>query len=223
MVATNKQNLTKSWIVLILLLCSVAISYSIPRETYIGSDIISKINVPIKINEWQGEDVSNQLKLDMTIDTNKFIFETKIIQYINNQGDRLNLIILDASNFHHPNVCFTAAGYEIKELDDTTITLPGQIIQAKTLYTEKNKQSTVSLYWIVIDKKITYNWIEQKIKQLYFSMFNKKRIGLMVRFDLTTDKENIDSAIKTVKQFIIGLNHTLSAEKSEYLFGKIKQ
>lgn len=222
MAATSKKTLTKTWIVFILLLCSVVISYSIPRATYVGSDIISKIDVPLKINEWQGKDVSDQLKLDITIDTNKFISETKIIQYINNQGDKLNFIILDAGNFHHPNVCFTAAGYEIKELDDTKFTLSGRTIQAKTLYTSKNQESAVSLYWIIIDKKITYNWIEQKIKQLYFSMFNKKRIGLMVRFDITTDSDNTDKAINTAKQFILGLNQSLSPEKAEYIFGKIE-
>jgi len=222
MAATSKKTLTKTWIVLILLLCSVVISYSVPRATYVGSDIISKIDVPLKINKWQGKDVSDQLKLDITIDTNKFISETKIIQYVNNQGDKLHFIILDAGNFHHPNVCFTAAGYEIKELDDTELTLSGRTIRAKTLYTAKNQESAVSLYWIIIDKKISYNWIEQKMKQLYFSMFNKKRIGLMVRFDITTDSDNTDKAINTAKQFILGLNQSLSPERAEYLFGKIE-
>ncbi len=222
MAANSKKTLTKTWIVLILLLCSVVISYSVPRATYVGSDIISEIDVPLKINNWQGTDVSDQLELDISYDTNKFISQAKIIQYVNNQGDKLNFIVLDAGNFHHPNVCFTAAGYEIKELVDTEFTLSGRTIRAKTLYTEKNQETAVSLYWIIIDKKITYNWIEQKFKQLYFSMFNKKRIGLMVRFDITTDSDNTDKAINTAKQFIHGLNQSLSPERAEYLFGKIE-
>lgn len=220
MAANRKKTLTKIWIVSILLLCSVVISYSVPRATYVGSNAISKIDIPLKVNNWQGRDVSDQLKLDITIDTNKFISDAKIIQYVNKQGDKLHFIILDAGNFHHPNVCFTAAGYEIKELDDTELILPGRTIRAKTLYTEKNQESAVSLYWIIIDKKITSNWIEQKIKQLYFSMFNKKRVGLMVRIDITTDSDNIDNTINTAKQFIHELNPSLSPERAEYLFGK---
>jgi EpsI family protein len=220
MATNSKIPLTKTWIVLIILLCTVVISYSVPRATYVGTDIISRINVPLTINTWQGKDVSDQLKLDITIDTNKFISEAKIIKYVNDQGDKLDFIILDAGNFHHPNVCFTAAGYKIEELDDTEFTLGNRTIRAKTLYTEKNQESSVSLYWIVIDKKITYHWIEQKMKQLYFSMFNRKRIGLMVRFDVRTDKDHIDNAVSTAKHFITELNHELSPEKAEYLFGK---
>ena len=222
MAEDSKKTLTKTWIVLILLLCSVVISYSVPRANYVGSDIISEIDVPLKINNWQGTDVSDQLELDISYDTNKFISETKIIQYVNNQGDKLNFIVLDAGNFHHPNVCFTAAGYEIKELDDTEFTLSGRTIRTKTLYTEKDQETAVSLYWIIIDKKITYNWVEQKIKQLYFSMFNKERIGLMVRFDVTIDSENTDKAINTAKQFIHDLNQSLLPERAEYLFGITK-
>jgi len=220
MVTKNKKNVINLWIVSILLFSSVVISYSVPRATYVGSDIISKIDVPLKVNNWQGRDVSDQLKLDINIDTNKFISEAKIIQYVNNQRDKLHFIILDAGNFHHPNVCFTAAGYEIKELDDTEFTLSGRTIRAKALYTEKNQEFAVSLYWIIIDKKITYNWIEQKMKQLYFSMFNKDRIGLMVRFDIAIDKNNIDTGIIKAKQFIHDLNQSLSPERAEYLFGK---
>ena len=162
MAANRKKTLTKIWIVSILLLCSVVISYSVPRATYVGSGMLSKIEIPLKVNDWQGRDVSDQLKLDIRTDTNRFISETKIIQYFNKQGDKLHFIILDAGNFHHPNVCFTAAGYEIKELDDTEFTLSGRTIRTKTLYTEKNQETAVSLYWIIIDKKITYNWVEQK-------------------------------------------------------------
>ena len=53
-------------------------------------------------------------------------------------------------------------------------------------------------------------------------MFNKKRIGLMVRFDITTDSDNTDKAINTAKQFIHDLNQSLPPEMAEYLFGKIE-
>lgn len=220
MAKNSKKTIVKTWVVLILLLCSVAISYSVPRKKYIGSNTLSEMNIPLKVNNWQGKDISDQLNLDIITDTNKFISDTKVIQYVNDKGKILNFIVLDAGNFHHPNACFTAAGYEIRELDDTELTIGGRKIQAHTLYTKKNKEHAISLYWIIIDKKISYTWIEQKIKQLYFSMFNKKRVGLMVRFDVPIEEDNFQSATLLTKQFITDLNRMIPQERTDYIFGE---
>jgi hypothetical protein len=168
-----------------------------------GTNFISELEVPYAFSEWQGRDVTKQLNIN-TADTNfNFINEAFANQYINSKGKNLLFIILDAGNFHHPKVCFTGAGYKIKELPDTEFHTPKRSFKA-----------------IVIDKKIAHEWIEQKFKQLYFSMINKKRIGLMVRLDIPAKEADIEDAMILAKQFVNDLSLTLQPEQAGYILGE---
>lgn len=219
---SRKQNMVRYWIATVLLLASVVAAYTMPVMRYEGTGFISKLEIPLTIDNWQGKDVSNELNLDFDKNWNKFISEAKIIQYINKKGGQLLLIILDAGNFHHPNVCFTSAGFKIKELEDIEANVSGHSFSAHALYTEKGQNSNLSLYWIIIDKKIARNWIEQKLKQLYFSLFNRNRVGLMVRFDIPAKENTIEEARLIAIKFMNDLSQSLSREQAEYVFGQTK-
>jgi len=215
----RKPATVKYWIVIVLLLASVIAAYTMPVMHYKGTGFISKLEIPLSVGDWQGKDVTNELNLDFDKNWNKFISEALIYEYTNAEGKRLVFIILDAGNFHHPNVCFTAAGFEIKEIGDTEFNIRSKTIKAHTLFTTKQNQSNLSFYWIIIDKEITEKWIDQKIKQLYFSLFNRQRVGLMVRIDVPTRGNNINDAVILAKQFIQELKEALPREKSEYIMG----
>lgn len=214
--------MNKSLIVIVLILSTLIVSHAIPKPRYTGTGFISKLEIPDSLGEWHGKDVTSSLELDFDKDWNKFISEILIYQYINREGYKLNFIILDAGNFHHPNVCFTAAGYTLKESDDTELYIFDRTFKAHTVHTEKGNERYLSLYWIVIDKNITHEWIEQKIKQLYFSLFNRQRIGLMVRIDIPADESNVDNAKRTAQRFITALSREIPPDKAEYLFGKFR-
>jgi hypothetical protein len=63
------------------------------------------------------------------------------------------------------------------------------------------------------------DWIEQKIKQLYFSLFNRQRVGLMVRIDIPTTKDSIKEDIALANQFINELRSNLKKVQAGYIFG----
>ena len=216
----NKQDKIKNAIVIIILFSALIAAYAVPRAQYKGTGFISSLNIPMSFAGWQGRNIQNSLNLDFDKNWNKFISDALIYDYINTEGKRAVFIILDAGNFHHPNVCFTAAGYEIKELSDTTFDISGHSVTAHTLFTQKDNESNFSFYWIIIDKKITDNWIEQKVKQLYYSLFNRERVGLMVRLDVPSDEGNIEGAIILAEQFITDLKNKLLPEQADYIFGK---
>ncbi|GBE16749.1 hypothetical protein BMS3Abin15_00572 [bacterium BMS3Abin15] len=213
------MNKSKYIIVIALLLLTVIASFTIPVARYVGTGFISKLDLPESMNNWHGKDISSSLNLDFDKDWNKFISEALIYEYINKAGNRLNFIILDAGNFHNPKVCFTASGFEIEALPDTELNIAGRSIKAKTLFTTKENQSNLSLYWIIIDKKISQNWVEQKIKQLYFSLFNRKRVGLMVRVDIPTERDNMKQALVIATQFMNDLGSQFNNEQASYIFG----
>ncbi len=211
---------TKVIIVIIILSLTLIAAYAIPRAQYEGTGFISQLSIPLTIADWSGRDIKESLNLDFDKNWNKFISEAMIYDYVNPDGQRLVFIMLDAGNFHHPNVCFTAAGYEIEELGTTEFNIQGRAISAQTLFTTKENEKNVSFYWIIIDKKIADNWIEQKIKQLYFSLFNRQRVGLMVRFDIPVRKEQLREATLIAKEFINELVKVLPPEQSQFVFGE---
>lgn len=204
--------------VIILLILTIAISYSLPKTKYVGTGFISRLNVPKSINGWTGRDVTGEVGLNLESDKYGFVSEALAYQYVNSEGKSLLFIILDAGNFHHPKVCFTGAGFKIKELSDTEFRLQNNTIKTHTLFTERGKDTFLTFYWIVIDKNVAHEWVEQKIKQLWFSLFGKKRVGLMVRVDIPTKEDNIGDARILAKEFLNEINKSL--DSADYIFGE---
>jgi hypothetical protein len=214
------HNTQKSLVVIILLLSAILINFIFPEIKYTGTTFLSSLTVPDKISDWQGTDVKAKLDLNNPGDTDDFISTALAYQYINKHGEQLLFIILDAGNFHNPKTCFTSAGYKIRDLPDTEFHVSGHTFKSHTVYIEKGNDSYLSTYWIIIDKKIVHEWIEQKLKQLYFSMFNKKRVGLMVRVDIPAREDQIGRALITGKEFIHDLSLSLQSTQSDYIFGE---
>ena len=159
---------TKTLLVIILLLSSIILSFAFPRAKYAGTGFISKLKMPYTFFEWQGKDITEKLDLKVEDDKYKFISGALAYQYVNRDRENLLFLILDAGNFHHPQVCFTGAGFTIKELKDTEFHTLNRTFKAHTLYIEKGGESFLSFYWISIDKKIAHEWIEQKNKTAVF-------------------------------------------------------
>jgi EpsI family protein len=208
-------------LVIILLIITAILSFAIPRAKYSGTGFISKLAIPSSISEWQGQDVTAQVGLNVNSDMYNFVSEALAYQYVNKKGEKVLFIILDAGNFHHPKVCFTGAGFKITELPDTEFHLSDRTFKTHTIFTRRGKDSYLNFYWIVINKNIAHEWIEQKFKQLYFSMFNRKKTGLMVRIDVPTKEADIKDAMILAKQFVNDLSQTLQLEQAGYIFGEL--
>jgi len=212
----------KSWIVIMLLLFAIALSFTLPRIRYVGTNFVSQLKMPLIIKDWKGEDVSTKLNINYNDDRYNFLGKARAYEYSNKNGRKLFFIILDAGNFHYPNICFTSSGFKIRELKKTEFNnTKGYTFKSHTLYTEKGQENLLVFYWISIDKKIVPEWAEQKLKQLYFSLFNKKRVGLMIRIDIPIKKNDIEDGLSLAKQFIDDLIQTIPPEQAEYIFGQL--
>lgn len=210
----------KTLMVIIMLILAILISYSLPKAKYTGTGFISELKIPKEISGWTGRDVTKEVGLNLNEDKYDFVSGALAYQYVNREGKSLLFIILDAGNFHHPKVCFTGAGFKIKELPDTGFHLPKHDLKTHTLFTQRGRDNNLSFYWIVIDKDVAHEWIEQKAKQLFFSVFGKKRVGLMVRVDIPAEEEHIENAKILAKEFISDLNQMLKPGQAEYIFGR---
>jgi len=206
----------KFWIVIILLLSSIIYCFAFPKAKYVSTNILPQLRIPYKMAGWQGKDVTEELNLDD--ERYNFISQVFAREYVNSYGENLLLLILDAGNFHHPKVCFSSSGFKIRELNNPEFHILNRKFKGHCLYAQKPTEGFLVIYWICIDKKIV-DWTEQKIKQLWFSLFKKERVGLMIRLDMPTREGKIESSLTVAKDFIDDLSQTLASEQVDYIFG----
>jgi EpsI family protein len=190
---------------------------------YVGTDYVEKLHLPGKVSSWEGKDVSDALNINLGSDLYAFLNKYIAYQYTSRGGRSLMLTVLDAANFHFPNVCLTMSGFDIKELNKVSFDAAGRKVPATLLYADKQSrnQTYLIVYWIVIDKKIVPNWVEQKLKQLYFSLFNVERVGLMVRLDIPIGRNGVKSGLQLAEEFVSELSAAIPRNDADYLFGEL--
>jgi len=200
-----------------ILICAIAASFGLPKVKYKSPDILSKLEIPQRIAGWRGKDVSQEINLKD--ERYNFIGEVFARAYFNKYGEKLLFLILDAGNFHNPKVCFGSSGFTLKELPDLKLKVLGRDFKARVLYAQKGQEGQLLIYWICIDRKIV-DWTEQKIKQLWYSMFNKEKAGLMARLDIPAREETLDNSLKLAKEFISDISSKIPSEQADYIFGR---
>lgn len=206
----------KLYLIIVLLVGAVIYSFVIPKAKYEGPDIFSQLKIPYAIKNWRGMDVEQEW--DSEDEKYNFISQAIEREYVNQNGKNLFLCILNAGNFHNPMVCSNSAGFRVDELNNTDFQLSNRTLRTHTLYTQNDSDGYLLLYWICIDKNVV-DWTEQKIKQLWFSLFNRKRVGLMIRLDIPSGEDTIEESLRLAKDFMNDLSQSLSADDTNYIFG----
>jgi EpsI family protein len=206
----------KYFFAMCLLGIAIILAYAFPRSQYSGTDILSRLQVPSQMKSWNSRDLSDTLDpKDVRYNFKDRVFSR---QYTNDLGESLVFFILNAVNFHHPQTCFGNSGYEVKPQQDLEINANGRRFKAHVLFMKKKQGSLLVVYWICIDKK-TVDWTEQKFDQFFYSLFNKKKAGLMGRLDIPASEENLQQAARLAKDLIGDVSRNMRPEEADYLFG----
>ena len=210
----------KGWITIALLLFAIIYCFGFPKaKKYEGLNILSELKIPLEINGWQGKDVEQEWNIED--EAYSFISQAMDREYVNMDGKNLFLLVLDAGNFHNPKVCSNSSGFKVGELNDLEFHVLNRTFRAHSLYAEKDADGFLIIYWICIDKNIV-DWTGQKIKQLWFSLINKKRAGLMIRLDIPTEEGNVEDALRLAKEFITDFGQAIPPDQASYIFGNPK-
>lgn len=207
----------KFFIVPALIILTAIASFLLPKTKYHSPDILSKLKIPERFNYWISKDISNTLNPNDL----RYNFISRIFarEYTNKYRQRLSFLILDAGNFHNPKVCFGSSGFKITDLPSQEIKIKNRVLKTHAGFYEKPGGSYVIVYWICINKK-TVDWAEQKLLQLTYSLFNKEKVGLMVRLDIPATAQTTDSALKLAHEFITQIAQQIPQEQADYLFGQ---
>ena len=191
-------------------------AYILPKPHYAGANLLPKFAALQTLSGWTSRDVAATLDLDD--ERYNFISDVFARTYTAPDGRTLLFLILDAGNFHHPKVCFTSAGFDVKELRDFPVTSGGEPFAAKALYASKGPDAFLVLYWLAIDGRVV-DWTGQKFNQFWSSLLHKRRPGLMVRLDIPIPKDHPEKALAFAQSFLSDVSRTLPPESAPYLFG----
>lgn len=226
----NKPLDLKPLVVSVLLLGTIAVVFLVPKPKYQGSAILTQIKVPLKFAGWTGKDTSEEAKSQA--DKNEFISMILSYEYTNAAGEIVYFSILDAGNFHNPKICMGGAGYINREMPDVMLTIKDHAagpagsgeaadrgLRATAVYFGKGNEGILTAYWIMIDKE-QVDWTKQKMKEFFYSLLNKRKVGLMVRLDIPTSDQGIPRAQELAREFVAALYPQLPLEQREYIFGK---
>lgn len=209
--------MNKPVLISVLVLAAIAASFLLPKPKYTSLNILKELNIPKKFAKWKSKDVTKELNL--SDDRYNFISDIFARLYEDHRGNQLLLLILDAGNFHNPKVCFGNTGYSVKDLGQTNFTINNSSFKANTLHMEKAAHTMVMYYWLCLDKK-TVNWAEQKILELWSTLFHKKKTGLMIRLEIPAKNKTREECFAFAGDFMQTLSNHLTSEQREYLFGQ---
>ncbi len=210
--------LSKKIAAIVILVLTIIFCFAFPKVKYQSPDMLSKLVIPTDPSVgWHSKDISDQFD---TKDL-KYNFISRIFAriYTNPTNQSILLMILDAGNFHNPKVCYGSSGYQITDMPDITLRAGNRSFNAQSVFMEKDSQGLLIIYWICIDKKMV-NWTGQKLMQLVYSMFNKEKIGFMIRLDVPTTLANAPNAQKFAQEFIDTIYSQIPSDQVEYIFGK---
>ncbi len=209
--------MNRSLLPIVLLSLTIAVAFVLPKPKYKSADILSRISIPESLPGWQSKDISG--KIDLRGTNMNFISHVFAREYTPVSGNSLYLFILDADNFHHPKWCIAGAGFSARELEDIEFKVPNRAWKAKAIYFKKENEGFLTVYWMCINKK-QVTWTGQKFIQLWYSLLNKQKTGLMVRIDIPTASNHILEAKESIQELLTRLAAQIPPEQNEYLFGK---
>ena len=212
---------TRLYITIALLIATIAAAFGLPKPKYESPDILGKLKIPHTMTDWRSVDFKDNAN-NKQDDRYNFISDIFARLYGTRYGESLLFLVLDAGNFHHPKVCFGSSGFRIDELEDKEFVLPDRKIKGKVLFTEKGDRGFLLVFWISINKK-QVDWTEQKFLQLWYSLFNKEKVGLMMRLDIPTTEDRIDPSLKLAQEFLTDIYKDLPEEDRDYIFGKSRE
>lgn len=206
----------KPYITIIFLLSTIVYCFAFPKAKYTGTDIFSRLVIPYEIDMWKGMDTEQEWNLEG--EEYNHVSQMLEREYIHKNSKNLFLLLLNAGNFHNPKVCYNGAGFKVRDLENTEFHILDRTFQAHTLYAQNGTEGYLLVYWMCIDNNIV-DWTKQKIKQLWFSFFREKSLGLMIRLDIPSSEDNINDSVALAKEFITALSKVMRPEDIPYIFG----
>lgn len=200
------------------------------RPTRRTSDIHGPIHldtqVPERFGHWQVDrslvPVLPDPRLQSTLDATY----TQVLArtYIDTQGRRVMLSIAygddqssEATAVHRPEFCYRGQGFQIEDLGEAQLALPGQSLRTQRLIGRLEHRFEPITYWITLDQTATLPGFGRKLQQLRYGLNGLIADGMVMR--VSTIGIEADAAFALQSDFIAELHQALPAPLRRRYFG----
>jgi EpsI family protein len=180
--------------------------------------------IPKQFADWKIDDTIIPLQPDpVTLAVlNKLYNQMLSRTYINHRGERVMLSIAyggdqsDSMQVHKPEVCYTAQGFQLLELEIGTFDTGYGVIPVKRVLVKKGDRLEPIIYWITIGGKVAVNSLKWKLIQLKYGLTGKVPDGMLFRVSSLGEKA---SAYPVEEDFIKALMKSTTPENRKHLIG----
>jgi len=177
-----------------IVLVSSAIASEALKPTKRLADIKPPIALEVQVPESFGEWVVDKTMIpvlpspDVEASLNKLYSATLARTYINPRGERVMLSIAygsdqgsEATAVHRPEFCYSAQGFQVKNLQRETVQLPDSSVLVQRLLGTQGRRVEPITYWITLDESATLPGLGRKLAQLQFGLKGEIPDGLLFR------------------------------------------
>jgi len=182
--------------------------------------------IPSSFGDWRVDTnaAGGIVNPEVAAELNVIYSQTLARTYINANGDRIMLSIAYGDNqsralqVHRPEVCYSAQGFVISDLNKQVLDTPVTPLPVMQLMTRHGERAEPITYWVLIGHTVVRGNIEQGLARLRYGLSGRIADGMLVRVSTITDNQQQAYAVE--QRFIGSLLGALPAEKRMRLIGK---
>lgn len=163
------------------------------RPTQKLADLGPKINlevmIPKRFGDWHVDESIIPLlpAPDVQAKLDKIYNQTLARTYVNEDGRRIMLSIAyggdqsDAMQVHLPEICYAAQGFEVKKVNEATISTADRFIPVRRLVARLAGRTEPITYWITLGDQVVNGGVRRKLAQIRYGIAGSVPDGILVR------------------------------------------
>jgi exosortase B len=143
--------------------------------------------------------------------------------YVNDAGEQMMLTVAyggdqsDALKAHRQEVCYSAQGFEIRDLHHGTMSVTGRTIPVTRLHAVRGARSEPVTYWLTMGDRVVLGRLERLRVQLASGLSGRLPDGMLVRVSSIGD--DLPRAYAAQQSFISSALGTMPAADAARLVG----
>lgn len=182
--------------------------------------------IPKQFDGWKEDQSFAQPLVSANVkgEINKIYNQTLSRAYINEQGERVMLVIAYGANqsvdlqVHRPEICYAAGGFDISKMAKTFVNTTFGRLPVMHLLARRGDRSEPITYWIKIGNSLTRGWFEEKWATFSYELTGRIPDGLLFRISTISNKPQDSYRIQ--QKFLADLLQSMKSGDRHWLIGQ---
>ena len=194
------------WVVItILLLSSYWAIFFYIKSKDIDKSSVQIVQIPYKINNWQGKDVTwnqeEKERIFRILQTDKILLRT----YKRPNDDNILLYIVCSKkriSFHPPEYCYEGSGAELSKKEIINIPIKNGTLLVNKMVFQKTESKELVVVWYMVDKQMYASYYRQQLNLILNALKGRSSRGMMVRISAYISGNDQERTLDGLKTFI---------------------